>query len=285
MGRRRSSPSSRSCIPERVTVRTVQRNTGVAANVNRGLGAVRGDLIALLSGDDVMAPDKLERQVAAMEDRPDAVLCHHDAEVFESPGDRVLGRFSELYNGRLGVRSGDVELAFDAAYLLLPSTFMLRAKALPAGGFDERLRFANELLWHIQVMRRGSTIGLPEALVRYRRHAGNMTKDSSYDAARLEEFLMTMSIVTARHPELAGAARRRGVGYLLEAAAAAAATGDRRRAARLSAAAIGHAGPLRGSSEALRLAQAARRRRAGRTDDVHLALAGPPRPRGRSTLP
>jgi glycosyltransferase involved in cell wall biosynthesis len=258
--------------PDVLTIVTVDRNTGVAKNVNRAIERLDGDYIALFSGDDVMVPDRLARSVAALEADPGVALVHGDAEVLQSPGDRLLGRFTHLMNGQLGTRSGGIELLFDTSYLMLPSTFMFPSRLLPPGPFDERLRFANELIWHIEIVRHGRVLGLDDVLVRYRRHPSNMTSDRGYDADRLEEFLMTMAMATARHPELHGLAQRRSAGYLLEAARQAQTAGERRRAARYGLAAMRHAGPVRGGLEALRLLRTQRRRAVARAGGLHEAM-------------
>ena len=119
--------------PDVLTVVTVDRNTGVAKNVNRAIARLDGDYIALFSGDDVMVPDRLARSVAALQADPGVALVHGDADVLQSPGDRLLGRFTHLMNGQLGTRSGGIELLFDTSYLMLPSTFMFPSALLPPG--------------------------------------------------------------------------------------------------------------------------------------------------------
>ena len=250
--------------PERVRALVAEQNAGIAGNINRGLAEVRGELVAWLGGDDVMLPGKIARQVEALERRPDAVACAHDAEVFESESGRVLGRFTELYNGRPGVRGGGVELQFDPTYFMLPSATMFRAAAAPAHGFDERLRFGNDWLWHIELLRNGPVIALQDVLVRYRRHAGNITADPATNARGLEEGLVTMAIVSARYPELAGLAHRRSAAFLLAAARQAHAHGDRRLLARYLGSALREGGPIGTTRMALRMA-GTRRRRGGDT--------------------
>ena len=88
--------------PERVKVVASERNTGIAGAFNRALDAHTGEYIAWLGGDDVMLPGKLSRQVAALQARPEAIGCCHDAEVFDSDSGRAYGRFTEVYNGRRG---------------------------------------------------------------------------------------------------------------------------------------------------------------------------------------
>ena len=90
-----------------------EENTGIAGAFNRALDAHTGEYIAWLGGDDVMLPGKLSRQVAALQARPDAIGCCHDADVFDSDSGRSYGRFTEVYNGRRGVRDGGVELLLD----------------------------------------------------------------------------------------------------------------------------------------------------------------------------
>lgn len=250
--------------PTMITALTVKHNTGLPANLNRGLQAATGELVARLDGDDVMLPGKLRQGVEALRLRPDAVACSHDAEVFDSGSGRVLGLFSELYNGRRGLRQGGVELLFDPTYHMMNSATMFRASAAPRRGWDERLRSNNDLLWHIELLRKGPVVGLQDALVRYRRHAGSMTAQPRTLEERLEEGLIAMAIVTARFPELQRMARRRSTGFLLAEAVASARRGQGRRAARLGVAAVGQTGPDGALREALRLAAVRLRRERAR---------------------
>ncbi len=68
-----------------------QANHGVAGARNAGVAAADGDLVAFFDGDDVWAPDKVERQVAAAEAYPAAALIATDGVEFE--GDRDLGGY------------------------------------------------------------------------------------------------------------------------------------------------------------------------------------------------
>ena len=254
--------AERAADDSRVTLLRSERNLGLAANFNRLLDAVDGDYFAWLGGDDVMLPGKLSRQVALMQARLDALGSVHDAEVFVSETGETLGRFSDLYNGRRGLREGGVELWFEPLYFMLPSTMMLRSSAAAAHRYDERLRFANESVFDIETFRAGRCVALDDVLVRYRRHAGNVTGSATMRGAILEEGLMAMAIVQARHPQLTGLVRRRRTGLLLSGALASAVAGDRRAAARYALAALRDGGPLHVGSAALAAARvrAARRR-------------------------
>ncbi len=192
--------------PERIRLLRSGENRGKPFALNRALRARRGELIAWLDGDDLMMPDKLERQVAALDANRAAAGCCHDAEMFDAIGGRTLGRFSSQTNGA-PLRSGGVELWFDPTYRMLPSATMIRSSLCPPGGFDERLTYTNDWLFDIEVFRHGGCIAIEDALVRYRRHDENLSTRGETSGATYEEGLMAMAIVIARYPELQRKAR------------------------------------------------------------------------------
>jgi len=65
-----------------------QDNLGVSAARNTGISAARHDWIALLDSDDVWHENKLERQIMALNDAPEYLICHSD-EIWIRNGIRV----------------------------------------------------------------------------------------------------------------------------------------------------------------------------------------------------
>jgi glycosyltransferase involved in cell wall biosynthesis len=236
--------------PERVVHVVAERNTGIAGAFNRGLDAHSGELISWLGGDDVMLPGKLARQVATLRARPDATGCCHDAEVFDSDSGRVYGRFTEVYNGRRGVREGGVELLLDPSYLMLPSTMMIRASAVQGRRFDPRIRVSNDWLFDIELFRTGRIVGIDDVLARYRRHQHAATSQT-LDA--LEDALIVLTIAEARHPELHRPIRTRRVASIFGEASRRLRAGDRRAALRYVVAATRTGGLVRSFAVGLSL--------------------------------
>jgi glycosyltransferase involved in cell wall biosynthesis len=222
--------------PERIKLVVSERNTGIPGAFNRALDAHTGEYVAWLGGDDVMLPGKLSAQVALLQSRPEIDGCCHDADVFDSATGRSYGRFTEIYNGRRGVREGGVELLLDPAYLMLPSTMMLRSSAVGHRRFDTRVRVANDWLFDIVLFRHGRIAGLDQVLARYRRHQRNATSQTT-DA--LEDALIVLALADARYPELHRLIRRRRVATIFGEASRRWAGGDRRAALRYVGAAAG----------------------------------------------
>lgn len=212
--------------PDRIVPVLSDRNTGIAANLNRGLAKVRGEYIAWLGGDDLMFSEKIGKQVGLMRSRLDAVGCCHDAEVFNSSDGKVFGLFSKLMNGKSGFKEGGVELWFEASYFMLPSTVMIRSESVPVHGFDERLKYVNDWLFDVEVFRQGKCVPLNEVLGRYRRHGNNVT--GSVDGKKIgnEEGIIALSIVDSRYPELYRLTRKSRITNLLAAAVQAFNNGD-----------------------------------------------------------
>lgn len=68
-----------------------QANRGVSAARNRGIEAAAGEWIALLDSDDEWRPEKLEKQLDALQAQPELRICH-TGEIWIRRGRRVNPR-------------------------------------------------------------------------------------------------------------------------------------------------------------------------------------------------
>jgi len=147
-----------------------QTHRGPGAARNRGIAEARGVFIALLDGDDLWLPEKLQRQLAVLQREPelDAVQCsaylvNNALEVLEVRRCRP-GR--QTYLDALLFRSLPA----------LASTLLARKRCLEdIGGFSTD----REEVWDFacRLLRRHRLHSLPERLVLYRQHAGNRSHD------------------------------------------------------------------------------------------------------------
>lgn len=61
---------------------TIEKNTGVSANMNRAADACRGEWVKDIAGDDVLLPECIETYINYVKEHPDAVCIFSDVVVF-----------------------------------------------------------------------------------------------------------------------------------------------------------------------------------------------------------
>jgi glycosyltransferase involved in cell wall biosynthesis len=156
-----------------------QPNGGQGAARNRGIAAARGEFVALLDDDDLWPPDKLEWQVAALRERPSAVLVYglHDhlqpdgslrpAPPKDHPAGSVHRRFLE------------------GCWLLSLGQALIRAAALRRiGGFDPRIWGSDDWDLYIRLALEGEFHFEERVALHYRVHATNASHSSATKHAR-----------------------------------------------------------------------------------------------------
>jgi glycosyltransferase involved in cell wall biosynthesis len=149
-----------------------QPNQGVSAARNTAIREATGDWIAFLDSDDLIVPDKLEKQVAVIEANPELVV--------------VYSAFQYLYPDG----STKPMPAFPAADLwpalryrtpILPSTAMIRRSALEeVGTFSTEYAHGEDWELWFRLVRRYSAAAfqdMPERLTVYRSWENNVTKN------------------------------------------------------------------------------------------------------------
>jgi hypothetical protein len=149
-----------------------QENRGLSAARNIGMRHANGELIALLDADDIWMPEFLATLVPLLQANPD--LCAaHSGSVFMAEDGRALPQQS--------TKTVAAPRMFDAladGQFFVPSAVVARrALVLGCGAFDERLRAAEDWDLWLRLARHYPFGGVGTCLVRYRRHAENMSSD------------------------------------------------------------------------------------------------------------
>lgn len=162
--------------PSKFILRLSKTNQGITRNSNLALAACTGKYIAIMGGDDLMYPNKIQRQVELMESNPTCDICYHDMEVFESGTNKVL----YLYGRKNKSKSGNIKDVIRNGSINCASATMYRSGKIPESGFREELPVASDWMFTIDVLSQGGQIlFIDEVLGRYRRHASNVTNSNS----------------------------------------------------------------------------------------------------------
>ena len=147
-----------------------QENRGVSAARNAGIQKARGSFIALLDSDDEWLPQKLDRQLGAMQHDNDTFLCHTD-ETWIRDGRRVNPmKKHQKYGGRIFERCLP-------RCLISPSSVLLHRNVFETIGlFDENLPVCEDYDLWLRVTARYPVLYLDEPLiVKYGGHADQLS--------------------------------------------------------------------------------------------------------------
>jgi len=136
-------------------------NRGPAAARNTGVAESSGDLITFLDADDLMKPDRLERQAAALEGDPSAGFALGRGDVVMEPGVEPPAWLEEEKR----------------AYMQM-SLFTTKDAFERVGPFDEELRLGDDTDWLFRAFEAGLRPALvPEPVIVRRYHGRNISSD------------------------------------------------------------------------------------------------------------
>jgi glycosyltransferase involved in cell wall biosynthesis len=156
-----------------------QENGGQGAARNRGIREARGEFVALLDDDDLWPPDKLEWQVAALRERPEAVLVYGPHALLQPDGSVAPAPPKDHPSGRVHheFRKG--------CWLLSPGQALIRASSLrEVGGFDPAIWGSDDWDLYIRLSRLGEFVYRDRVSLHYRMHATNASHSNAVRHAR-----------------------------------------------------------------------------------------------------
>jgi glycosyltransferase involved in cell wall biosynthesis len=158
-----------------------QPNRGVSGARNRGIAESRAPLVAFLDSDDLWLPQKLTRQVAFFQSKPDALICQTE-ETWLRNGARVNPK------KRHRKPAGQIFEPSLALCLVSPSAVMIRKPLFDAVGlFDERLPACEDYDLWLRISCRHPVFLIDEPLIIKRGgHADQLSQAAGLDKYRIQ---------------------------------------------------------------------------------------------------
>ncbi len=139
------------------------RNAGQATSRNRGIAQACGEYISFIDADDLWTPDKLEAQLRALQDNPQAAVAYSWTKCIDE-----FGQFSR--------RGSHISVTGDVYAKLLLIDFiengsnpLIRTQALAeVGGFDESMTPSEDRDLWLRLAARYHFVAVPSPQILYR---------------------------------------------------------------------------------------------------------------------
>lgn len=150
-----------------------KKNQQICVATNIGFSYVTGEYVARLDSDDIWLPEKLERQLARMEEAPWGSLCFTKLDVIDGEGrivNEALSDYYQAYNRRQNGCGGWLKYFFFSGNTLIQSTLLMKREVLQSlGGFHLAYMQAHDFDFFVRAAKRYEFIFVEEPLVKYRR--------------------------------------------------------------------------------------------------------------------
>jgi glycosyltransferase involved in cell wall biosynthesis len=170
-------------------LRLLRPSEHVAAvpNWTRAIAACEGRYVKLVCADDTLAPDNLERQVAALEAHSEAVLACAQRDIVDEAGRplvraRGLAGMSGYVDGPDAIarciRTGANPIG-EAAAVLMRGDVLRRV-----GPWSDRFGYMSDIDMWFRLLEHGGLVAMPGALATFRVHSASWSNAVSRQQAR-----------------------------------------------------------------------------------------------------
>ena len=159
-------------------------NTGISANVNRGLKAASGEWIHVLSGDDVLIENALENVRKFVEENPNISIFQGVSAVYSNDfsESNLIGTLSENYKTSdfFNLSANEqYRLLLDHCHVVAPAVFYKKSSVESVGFCDESIPMIDDWPLFLNFTKHGYKFYfLNQILVKYRQHNQSIVNEN-----------------------------------------------------------------------------------------------------------
>jgi len=165
-------------------VRCIRKeNGGQASALNVGFAEARGEIIAMLDGDDVWLPHKVRRVVEVFDQHPEAGMVLHPYQYWFPEEGRCDD--DQSFVPLCGYLPDQMESILRLGGVGTCSTAIRREVALRIFPIPEGMRVFADTFFLCAAIFAAPLVAIKEHLTRYRHHGSNLTARGAADLARL----------------------------------------------------------------------------------------------------
>lgn len=150
--------------------------SGVSASYNRAVDAVAAAVLVIQGGDDRSLPDRVSRQASALDD-PEVTLVHSLPAVIDGAGRRLPDALAAEFLAGADDPDPLTFLFFTANFICAPSVALRTADYRRHGGFKRGIDLLQDFDMWLALAAQGSFVRLGEAVVEYRKHGTNISRE------------------------------------------------------------------------------------------------------------
>ena len=147
-------------------------NKGLTETLNEGLDWTRGLYFACLASDDVLLPNKTSVLVDALQASPGTVGVFGGCFIIDSVG-KIIGTLRPR-----AVFYGFSEILATNYTIIASSQLLMRDAVVKVGGYPRGLNIEDWYMW-LKLTERGASLRvIPQILIKYRKHANNISSNA-----------------------------------------------------------------------------------------------------------
>jgi len=162
-------------------------NSGLSTARNRGLLISNGDFISFIDSDDTWTRDKLELQVKALENNPEAGAAYSWTLLVDQEGS-FLGKICPIYEGYIN------QELFLSNFVASGSNLMLRKECFSfVGLFDTRLGACEDWDYYLRISLQYPFVCVPKFNIIYLIHTDTNSNSMSLNVENMEKNILRVT--------------------------------------------------------------------------------------------